>query len=136
LSGDAPPPLQIGELIFRRVRPVDVVWDEQRECMRASSALFRTREMSVVLGEHMGNRRPESIVKRHPDNHLVAFPYAVPAGFGVEIRHDPVQEEPAHGLVVRATAAASKAMHRAARWVDPPNPPEAACETPKGPPLG
>lgn len=114
--------------LWRRIPPKWIVRDENRGRHRPTSAAFGNDRhggpMSVFLAAIM------SEAGRGPDDALTGhegyFPAAFTAGFArsqaQSVVHDPLPEEPAHGLVCgKKSKRVRTAFAKAAKWVRGPD---------------
>ncbi len=117
--------VQDGTLLYRRIRRDWVVWDDSRGCWRPSRIAFQNVEMSVALGdtlEAMG-REPEDVLVASPGEYLVALTAGFVRTHQQQVVRDPVDDEPAHGLVVGEKdhpASRRKKFAQEAAWVKAP----------------
>ncbi|WP_139181411.1 hypothetical protein [Thiohalomonas denitrificans] len=116
--------------LFRRVilaPDLWIVWDNNRGAWRPTSVAFDNDRygspMSVVLEDTLAEsgRPPESALEGHDDMALAAITAQDARSSEQIIVRDPVDEEPAHGLVVGSKSKKIKRhLSRAAVWVVPP----------------
>ena len=112
--------------LYRRVAPKlgnGYVLDENRQCLRLSSAAFAGQEMSVFLGDTMAEegRDPLEALTREPTYFLVAITAADAVAAEQEVRRTPLADEPAHGDVVgKKTRPRRRALAEAASWLKAP----------------
>lgn len=113
--------------LYRRVSPREGdgwVRDENRDCIRLSSAVFTGDRMSILIGDTLETegRPPLDALDDHPDHFLVSITADDARAQEQEVERTPIPEEPAHGDVVgRKTRGRSRALRDAARWVKAPN---------------
>ena len=76
--------------------------------------------MSVVLGDALeGGREPSDALARYPDEYLVTLKARFVRSHDQIVARDPVEDEPAHGLVVgdkMHPASRRKRFANAAEW--------------------
>lgn len=112
--------------LYRRVLPRagdGYVLDENRDCLRLSSAVFSGERMSVLLGDTLDDegREPLQTLVEYPDNFLVAITAAAAREQEQEVERTPLDEEPAHGEVVgKKTKGRKRALAAAAVWIKAP----------------
>lgn len=117
------------------VRPdVNIVWDGNNNRWRPSSASFDNHPdgspMSVVLGDALSDmgRSYESAMGRHGDDFaLVAFTAGVARENAQGVAREPVEDEPAHGVVFgNKTKRVKRNIAKNSFWIIPPEIPEPA----------
>jgi hypothetical protein len=121
LDRDAPVPDDVS--LFRRVHPVHLLWDENLECSRLSTGLFRDPNMSVDLGDKLAELEiePSSLISAHPDHALVAFLAGAAREQNQDVVREPTETQPTHGLVVgKKTGARQRALARASASIVSP----------------
>ena len=115
-------------LLYRAVHSERLVWDDERQCRRISSAAFMntsgTSDMSVVLGDqlHEDRRAPGSILASFtPDHGLVSLTAGIVRSLEQAVVRSPNNAEPAHGDVVgKKNGRRRRELAAVARWVCPP----------------
>jgi hypothetical protein len=125
--------------LWRRIPHRHLVADENRHCVRISSGAFYDDDdgqpMSVVLGAEVlaAGRPPESVLVGNEGMGLAAIPAKLARAKGQIIVRNPLDEEPAHALVVgNKTGSARGKFSTEARWVVRP-PPESILKAQKLP---
>ena len=127
MAGDAETVIADDTRLFRRVPPRENegwVRDENRDCIRLSSAVFSPKSMSVLLGDRMEleGRAPHDALTKYPDHFLVAITAGDARSQEQEVLRTPVEEEPAHGDVVgKKTRGRRRALCAAAEWLRGPD---------------
>jgi len=112
--------------LYRRVPPHQNdgwVRDENRDCIRLSSAVFSPKSMSVLLGDTMEaeERPPLNALEEYPDHFLVAITAGAARAQAQEVNRTPIPEEPAHGDVVgKKTRGRRRALCSEAEWLKAP----------------
>lgn len=114
--------------LYRRVSPrlnIGLVADEDRDCVRLSSAVFKTKNqrLSVVIEDTLRDedREPLDALTAYPDDFLVAITADLAVNQEHAIERVPIDEEPAHAEVVgKVTGGKAREMCREARWVKAP----------------
>ena len=95
-------------LLYRRLHPTQVVWDENRGRVRATTNAFKDPALSIALGDELAalGVEPVWVLRMDPQHQLGVFS----AGFaqneeGQTVRRDPLQnherygDDPSHGVV-------------------------------------
>jgi hypothetical protein len=111
--------------LYRRINPtVHLVWDDNLNCRRISTGLFRDPDLSVGLGDVLEahQRAPETLLDSYPDQYLVAFPVSAVTEVHLTVVRDPVPDEPAHARVPgKKTQRITRALSRACKWIVKPD---------------
>ena len=103
-----------------------VVWDDNLNRLRPSSASFRDHpngsSMSIVLGDDLDDagRSYSEVLKNHKDFALASITAELARENKQAIVRDPLEEEPAHGLVIGKKRRADSRMAKAAQWIISP----------------
>ena len=112
--------------LFRRVLPRENdgwVRDENRDCIRLSSAVFSGERMSILIEDTMQSedRAPLSALDEHPDFFLVSITANSARSQKQEVERTPLDDEPAHGDVVgKKTRGVRRALCAEAEWLKSP----------------
>jgi hypothetical protein len=111
--------------LYRRIPTIHVVPDENRGCVRVSSAAFSGEEMSIVLDDTLlaSGRNPEGLVDGFADVFLAILRPALARANGQGVVRSPQAIEPAHGDVIGPKSKAVRRLFACeATWsVPPPN---------------
>ncbi|HUY37004.1 MAG TPA: hypothetical protein VMV69_30075 [Pirellulales bacterium] len=100
------PSIADSEALWRRIPPTHCVLDRNLGRVRPSSAAFENHPngspMSVVLGKEViaAGRDAESVLKGHEGYALASFSAGLARQCGQAVARDPLDEEPAHALVI------------------------------------
>ena len=88
--------------LFRRVHPEQVIWDDNVQRLRPTTAVFRDTDMSVSIGDTLakGGRSPESTLGNRPHHHLVALTALEVRNEEQVVCREPRPEDDSHGGVV------------------------------------
>lgn len=100
-------PVSDETLLYRRLHPTQVVWDENRGGVRATSNAFKDPELSIALGDELStlDRDPSWVLRMDPLHQLGAFTADFARGEEQTIRRDPLVgherygDDPTHGAV-------------------------------------
>jgi len=124
-------------LLYRRVinQPnppaKQIVWDDNKNCWRPSSAAFTDHPngspMSVALGDTLQEEglEPNSVLDGHENFCLVSFPASIPRSKAQGIMRKPLEGDPAHGEVFgKKTKSVKRALANNSEWHVPPNQPK------------
>ena len=111
--------------IWRRIPPVHLVKDEDRQTLRISTAAFRDSPdkspMSVVLAETVraAGRTAESVVVGAEENGIVAFAAGNARRLEQRLARTPTEREPAHGSVIgnKKPRKVQEGLRDASTWV-------------------
>jgi hypothetical protein len=113
--------------LYHRIPPSpdQIVPDENRGCMRLSSAAFIGKEeMSVVIEDTLRamGREPVDILANYPGQYLVRLTAGFVRRYDQIVRRSRTDEEPAHGDVIgRKTKSVARKFAEAACWeIEPP----------------
>jgi len=122
---DAPVEDETG--LYHRIpqSPDQIVPDQNRGCMRLSSAAFIGKEeMSVVIEDTLRamGREPGDILKNFPGQYLVRLAAGFVRRYDQTVQRSPTIEEPAHGDVIgRKPKSVARKFAEAACWeIEPP----------------
>lgn len=132
MTPDDDPSITDDTELYRRVRPLpdQIVPDENRGCVRVTSAAFIGQtEMSVVLEDTLRaeGREPPDALRDYPGDFLVALKAGFVREKGQGVVRTPRPEEPAHGDVLgKKTRGTARAFAEAACWIVAP--PDACAE--------
>lgn len=115
--------------LFRRVSPAfDLarVRDEDQDCLRLSSAVFKTKNqrLSVVIEDTLRDegRSPLDVLTDYPDDFLVAIRAELAMNQGHDIERTAEDKEPAHADIVgKVTGGKAREMCREATWIKAPD---------------
>jgi len=112
--------------LLRRIPPRHF-YTENNGSVRPSSAAFENDPnggpMSIAIMDELDrlNLQPECMLIGHDSYGLVAFTAGLARELGQKIIRDPIDGEPAHGLVVGAkTGSVKKKLYKGCRWIIPP----------------
>jgi len=114
--------------LLRRIPPIHF-HQESDGYLRPSSAAFENHpsggSMSIIITNAL--EKLDTQLKRmligHDDYGVVSFTAGLARKFGQKIVRDPVDGEPAHGLVVgKKTGSVKRNLYKGCRWVVPPPP--------------
>jgi hypothetical protein len=113
------------ERLFRRIPRTWINWDDHGNAA-VSSAAFRDEELSVALESVMARdgRPPVDAIRNYPGYGLAAITAAHARSLNQRVARDPLDEEPAHGVVYgpkKRGGIASK-LRDGASWVITPAP--------------
>lgn len=114
-------------LLLRRVPPVlnnYVIWDDNLNRFRPSSAAFDDTELSVVLGDVLiqAGRDFEEALGAYPEFLLVSIKAQFIRKLNLPIVRDPTEQEPAHGLVHgKKTKSIRSTIAKESNWIVEPN---------------
>lgn len=103
-----------------------IVWDHNQGRLRPSSASFRDHRngtsMSIVLGDDLENsgRDPSEVLNNHENFALAAITAGLARETNQAVARQPMDEEPAHGIVIGNKRKADKKMAKEAMWIVPP----------------
>jgi hypothetical protein len=94
------PSITAEERLFRRIPRTWIAWDEQGQAS-ISSAAFKDEELSVNLESVMARdgRLPEDAIRKHPSYGLAAITAGHARFYRQCVARDPIEDEPAHGVV-------------------------------------
>lgn len=114
-------------VLFRRIPPWHVLFDENMRRWRPKSAAFEDSPggspMSVLLEEivsEMG-RVPADLVVAFDDYSLVSFPAQLARDCGQALVRDPLPDESAHALVIgKKTKSVKRRLAKQCDWAVPP----------------
>ena len=90
-----------GTILYRRVHPSEIVWDDNDGCPRPGSGVFKDPEMSVHLGDVLQDERraPETVLAGKPTHSLVSLTAAFVESEEQEVRRRPIDGDHSHGEV-------------------------------------
>lgn len=118
--------------LWRRIPPWHIVYDENRGRLRASSAAFEDHPngspMSIVLGDDIlrDGRSAQAIVHAFPGFAIAAFTAGLARSCQQGIAREPLDDEPAHGVVFgRKTGSIKRMLAKSSHWVLAPDAPQA-----------
>lgn len=121
-------------LLLRRIPsnpPLWVVWDDNEQQWRPSSAAFQDQEgssVSIVLAcelERTGRPLTDALASHAEGFALAAITAGCARENGQIVIRDPTADEPAHGLIVgKKTRAVRKRLAKATVWIVLPNLPD------------
>jgi hypothetical protein len=100
IPADAPVPEDMS--LYRRVHPSEIVWDDNDQCPRPNSSVFKDREMSIHLADVLEDegREAVSVLEERPEHSLVTLTVGFVQSHEQEVRRSPLEEDPSHGDVV------------------------------------
>lgn len=113
--------------LYRRIPPTanqGLVYDDNRDCVRLSSAIFNTERMSVVIEDTLRSdgREPLDVLNDYPEDFLVAITAELAVKHGQTVERAPEDDEPAHAEVVgKMNKKKARAFCRAAKWIKAPD---------------
>lgn len=115
------PSILDGTNLYRGIRRDEVFWDSSRRCWRPSSAAFQHLEMSVAVGDRLSGDTCERAdeLSAYPGDDCVGLTAKFVRNHNQIVVRDPVEGQPAHGLVVgdkMHPAGRRKDFYRAAVW--------------------
>jgi hypothetical protein len=115
------------ERLLRRIPRTWVAWDEQGNAA-ISSAAFKDEELSVNLESVMARdgRPPEDAIRTYSGYGLAAITAAHARSLNQRVAPDPLEEEPAHGVVYgqKKRGGIAGKLRDGALWVVTPAPTE------------
>lgn len=88
--------------LYRRLHPVQVIWDANEGRVRASSAAFKDEFLSISLGdelERMGEG-PAFAVRRHPQHSLGWITAHLARAQEQALVRTPTEDDPSHGEAI------------------------------------
>ena len=87
--------------LFRRVHPNEVVWDDNDNCPRPNSGVFKDIDMSVHMGDVLDDegREPVSVLVDKPGYCLVVLTAGFVQEEQQEVRRTPLPDDGSHGEV-------------------------------------
>jgi hypothetical protein len=112
--------------LFRRLSMgLDIVRDEDRDCLRLSSAAFKTKNqrLSVVIEDTLldEGRKALNSLDNYPDDYLVSITAATAVERDREIERTPEANEKAHAEIVgKVTNGDARKLCREAQWLKAP----------------
>jgi hypothetical protein len=88
------------ERLFRRIPRTWVDWDDDGNA-GISSAAFKDEELSINIESIMvrDGRQPADAIRQYPGYGLAAITAAHARSLNQVVARDPIEEEPAHGIV-------------------------------------
>ena len=111
------------ERLFRRIPRTWFDWDESGT-PAVSSAAFKDEELSVNLESVMARngRPPADAIRNYPGYGLAAITAAYSRSLNQRVDRDPLNEEPAHGVVFgqRKCGGIAGKLRDGAQWVVTP----------------
>lgn len=117
-------------LLYRRVHPNFVRFDEVRGCQRLSTGAFQDAELSIAFGDTLNDlgADPASAFAANPGHPIVCFTVSAARAASLGVCRDPKDNEPAHGLVLgKKTGPKKRALAGASAWTVAP---DGACVPP------
>ncbi len=114
--------------LWRRVPRGWVIFDDKRSRWRPTSLAFRDSRdgspMSIFLAQVMvaAGRPATDTLRGHQGFHLAAIRAGLARSLDQLIARDPLEDEPAYGVVVGDKRKASRKLAYAATWVIAPPP--------------
>lgn len=118
------PTIGDGEDLLRRIHPTWVIEDQNIGGLRLSSAAFSDSPdgspMSIVLAMLLAEqgRAHRDALRGHPGYSLAAITAGLARELQQGVVRDPIEVEPAHGLVVgKKTGAVKRRFAAEARWI-------------------
>ena len=115
------------EELWRRVTPDQIIFDNNTQAHRPSSAAFRDHPrrdaMSVYLAGLVreSGRTSEQLLEEYPGYGLVSFPAGVAREVGLGVTHERDVEHPeeeAHAVVFgKKTGSVRKKLVKASKWI-------------------
>lgn len=106
---------------------VNLVWDDNENRWRPTSASFGDHPngtpMSVVLGDELeaAGRDASEVLVGHDNFALAAITASIARDCQQRVARDPLEEEPAHGLVIGEKKRSTRSkLAKAAKWVIAP----------------
>lgn len=113
------------ERLFRRIHGSHVLWDEHGRAT-ISSAAFKDEELSVALESVMirDGRPPVDAIRNYAGYGLAAITAAHARSLSQQVSRDPIDEEPAHGVVYgqKKRGGIAGKLRDGASWVITPVP--------------
>jgi hypothetical protein len=112
--------------LFRRIHRSHVLWEEDGTAA-ISSAAFRDEELSINIESVMvrEGRPPADAIRQYPSYGLAAITAAHARSLDQVVARDPIEEEPAHGVVSgqKKRGGIAGKLRDGASWVinPPPN---------------
>lgn len=93
--------------LYRRLHSTQIVWDDNRGRLRPTSNAFKDPNLSVGLGDTMGQLAlsPEWMLREDPEHQLGAVTAAIARELKQAVYRDPLVghpkygDDPAHGIV-------------------------------------
>lgn len=117
------PSIADSERLFRRIPRTWVDWDESGN-PTISSAAFKDPELSINIESVMirDGRPPDDAVRGYPGYGLAAITAGSARVLGQQVARDPIDEEPAHGVVCgpKKRGGIAAKLRDGARWVIAP----------------
>jgi hypothetical protein len=115
------------ERLFRRIPRTWIDWDDD-DTAAISSAAFKDEELSINIESIMvrDGRPPADAIRQYPGYGLAAITAAHARSLNQAIARDPIQEEPAHGVVYgqKKRGGIAGKLRDGASWVINPLPNE------------
>ena len=115
------------ERLFRRIHRSHVLWEDDGSAA-ISSAAFRDEELSINIESVMirDRRPPADAIRQHPGYGLAAITAAHARSLNQVVARDPIEEEPAHGVVYgqKKRGGIAGKLRDGASWVITPPPDE------------
>jgi hypothetical protein len=104
---DDDPTITPETLLFRRVHPSQLIWDENEGRLRPTSNAFKDPEMSVSLGDELDRlgEPPVWCLRVDPDHHLASITAELAREKEQVVYRDPLEshprygDDPTHGIV-------------------------------------
>ena len=120
------PTISDDAILWRRIPPYWWILDENMGRVRPTSQAFHDDAnggpMSVLLRDVMVSegRGPEDALRGHHGFALASFTAGLARSLQQSVCRDPVESEPAHGVVIGKKSRACKKLAKEAQWVIPP----------------
>ena len=121
------PKIDDGAELWRRIPSWHVVYDQNLERLRPSSAAFEDHPngspMSVILGDDVlrDGRTAASLMQSFLGFSLAAITAGITRSCQQGVAREPLAEEPAHAVVFgRKTDSVKKRLAKSADWILPP----------------
>jgi hypothetical protein len=97
-------PVSDETILFRRVHPDEVVWDDNDKCARPNSGVFKDVELSIHLGDVLEDdgREPVAVLDGKPHHCLVGFTTKCAQEQEQEVKRSHMPTDDSHGEVVGA----------------------------------
>lgn len=119
--GENDPTVADTTLLYRRLHPRQLIWDPNRQRIRATSDVYKDVELSVGLGDELANQGLNTswLLRVDPQHQLACFTAMFARAEEQAIWRDPLVDDerygddPTHGIVEGA-----KPKSRRTRWVE------------------
>jgi hypothetical protein len=115
--------IQDDERLFRRVHITQLVRDDDTGLVRVSSGVFKDKELSINIESVLARTgsSAEACLQKYKAHKLVSITAENGRNFGQAICHDPLTNDPSHGLVYGSKSARNihDGLRAVAVWVIP-----------------